>query len=197
MEWPTAVTPSARGAMLFQLYRDFCFEPVIGFTVTDRLTVQSHTVTHQPVCPLTPAGANPIPAFPTDTVIPLPALTSPYGLPAFFEVRAVLASPRGETFERTAGTIILASQADTMRQMAGSATILTDSSGCIVLRGGAFLTFFPGGGFPHEYAIQNPPVFSDTLYVLVRAHAVLGAKAAACGSRALAHLDYAETVLLP
>ena len=194
MEWPAAVTAAAPDTMLLQAYRDFCFVPSITFTTDNfQLTVHSQLTARNQVCPLEEA----IPAFPVDTLVPLPALAAPYPLPVFYEVRATLSSPRGEAFERTAGTILLAAQPDTMRQMAGSAILFADGAGCVVLRGGSFLSPPPGGGFAHEYAIQNPPAFTDTLAIFVRAHAVTGAKPAACGTRPLAHLDYVETVLLP
>ena len=195
MEWPTAVTQAAPGSMLFQSYRDFCFEPSIGFTVnTSVITVHSQAIAHDQVCPL---REDAIPAFPTDTLVPLPVLVPAFGMPSFFSVQATLYGLRGESFERAAGTIVLSDQADPMRQMTGNAMMLTDSAGCIVLRGGVPRLPLPGGGLPHEYAIQNPPAFRDTIEVFVRAHQVTGAMAPACGTKPLAHLDYVETVLLP
>ena len=189
MEWPAAVTPSAHGTLLRQLYADPCSDLSLGFTVSNQQLIARGTRTwHGQVCP------EAIAAIPFDTTMPLPALAAQVG---FYEVRANLYSPRGEAFERTAGTIAVQAQADTLRQMAGSATILVDGAGCTVLRGGAQFFPFPGGLVPHEYAIQNPPAFSDTTAVFVRAHQVTGTVAAACGSKRIAHLDYVETVLLP
>jgi hypothetical protein len=146
------------------------------------------------VCPL----ADLFPAFPIDSLLPLPKLAVPYGLPAYYSVKATLSDPfDGTPVIHTLGTIQVAATPDTTRYMGGTGTVFVDSAGCPVLVGG--FGFYGPFGQTHTYAILNPPKLDSVARrALAGAHVVTDSlPPAGCGTRRVVHLDYAIVSLVP
>ncbi len=188
LEWPAAVTAAAPGKLLAQIYTDFCSDQVITITANaTEVIVDGRSTPRGQICPLA------IPAFPSDTLLPLPLLVAPAGqTTAYYVIRATLLSARGEVISRIAGPITLAESPDTTRYMAGLGTLGPDSVGCVVLIGGVF-------GAAHQYAVLNPPaaLAGDTVVVMAGAHVVMTPPPAACGTRRAVELDFVEAALVP
>jgi hypothetical protein len=195
VEWPAAVTQAKPGTVLVTFVTNFCATSSLGVTgVFPDVMVRSEFTPSGRICPL----ADLFPAFPTDSTLPLPSLTTPYGLPAYYSVKATLSDPfDGSPVVHTLGSIQVAAVSDTTRYMAGSGLLLADSAGCPVLLGG--LGIYGPLGATHTYAIANPPKLdSIARRALVGAHVVTDSlPSAACGSRRLVHLDYAIVSLVP
>jgi hypothetical protein len=194
VEWPAAVTAAQPGTVLVTYVDDFCSTTSLD-VATDfpNVTVRSTITRTGPPCPL----ADFAPAFPRDSLLPLPKLATPYGLPAYHSVQATLSDPfDGTPNVHTLGTIQVAAASDTTRYMAGSGTVFVDSAGCPVLVGG--FGFTGPFGQSHTYAIANPPQLdSQARRALVGAHIVAAAPPAGCGTHRVVHLDYAIVSLVP
>jgi hypothetical protein len=188
MEWPAVVTAGSPGHLLAQVVTDFCSDQSISITANlTEVIVDARSTPRGPVCPL---GAPP--AFPSDTLLPLPRLAMPSGQAiAYYTMRATLLSPRGEAINRIVGPIALAGVADTTRYMAGLGVLGPDSAGCDVLTGGGFGV--------HRYAVINPPaaLAGDTVVATVGAHVVTTPPPAACGALRAVHLDFIEAEIYP
>jgi len=194
VEWPAAVSAAQPGGVLVTFVDDFCSTTSLGVAADfPNVTVRSEITRHSNVpCPL----ADLFPAFPHDSLIPLPSLATPYGIPAYYSMQATLSDPFGTPSVHTLGQIQVAAAADTTRYMAGTGTVFVDSAGCPVVVGG--FGFGPNGP-AHLYAIQNPPhLDSIARQAMVGAHIVTDSlPPVACGSHRLVHLDYAIVWLVP
>ncbi len=194
VEWPAAVSAAQPGTLLVTFVDDVCATTMLGVAADfPTVTVRSEITRTRPPCPL----ADFAPAFPRDSLIPMPALAAPYGLPAYYSVQATLSDPfDGTPVTHTLGSIQVAAVSDTTRYMAGSGTVFVDSAGCPVLVGG--FGFTGPFGQTHTYAIANPPQLdSQARRALVGAHVVVAAPPAACGTHRVVHLDYAIVSLVP
>ena len=193
VEWPAAVSAARPGAVLVSFVDDFCSTTSLDVAADfPNVTVRSTITRSGPPCPL----ADVFPAFPHDSLMPLPALAAPYGLPAYYSMQATLSDPFGAPSVHTIGQIQVAAAADTTRYMAGTGTVFVDSAGCPVLVGG--FGFGPNGP-AHAYAIENPPhLDSIARQAMVGAHVVTDSlPPAACGTHRFVHLDYAVVWLVP
>ncbi|HEY2804784.1 MAG TPA: hypothetical protein VGI92_02910 [Gemmatimonadales bacterium] len=183
------MTAAQPGALLVTWVPDFCSDDSLRIrldTTTVRL-ISTTTPRQAGICPLHPPG----PAFPQDTMLPMPVLISPTG-PQQFALRAIMADPADDNAERMAGFIALAPAADTTRHMGGEARLEVDSLGCPLMSGGAFS--LPA----HVYAVSNmPPLGGSARIAMVEAHVVGGAVPAGCGNRRLVQLDRADVTLVP
>lgn len=195
LEWPAVVTAAQPGTVLVTYVDDFCSTTSLDVAADfPSVTVRSEITRRNNVpCPLTDFA----PAFPRDSLLPLPVLATPYGLPAYYSVQATLSDPfDGTPVTHTLGSIQVAAASDTTRYMAGSGTVFVDSAGCPVLVGG--FGFAGPFGQSHTYAIANPPQLdSQARRALVGAHIVAVATPAACGTHRVVHLDYAIVSLVP
>lgn len=194
VEWPAAVTASQPGTVLISFVFDFCSTTSLGVAADfPTVTVRSTITRTGPPCPL----ADFAPAFPRDSLLVLPTLATPYGLPAYYSVQATLSDPfDGTPVLHTLGSIQVAAASDTTRYMAGSGSVFVDSTGCPVLVGGSGFTgpFGP----THTYAIANPPQLdAQARRALVGAHVVAAAPPAGCGTHRVVQLDYAIVSLVP
>ncbi len=195
VEWPAAVTVGQPGTLLVTYVDDFCATTSLDVAADfPTVTVRSEITRRSNVpCPLTDLA----PAFPRDSLLPLPRLATPYGLPAYYSVQATLSDPfDGTPNLHTLGSVQVATASDTTRYMAGSGSLFVDSTGCPMLVGG----FGCSGPFgpTHTYAIANPPhLDSQARRALVGAHVVAVAPPAGCGTQRVVHLDYAIVSLVP
>lgn len=194
VEWPAAVTTSQPGKVLVSFAGNPCATMSLGVAADfPTVSVRSTITRNGPPCPL----ADLFPAFSIDSLLPLPGLATPYGLPAFYSVQATLSDPfDGTPVVHSLGTIQVAAASDTTRYMAGSGSLFVDSAGCPVLVGG--FGFGPSGQ-THTYAIQNAPKLdSIARRALVGAHVVVDSlPPAGCGTHRVVHLDYAIVALVP
>lgn len=195
VEWPAAITAAQPGTVLVTYVNDFCSTTSLDIAADFPIvTVRSEITRRNNVpCPLTDL----VPAFPRDSLLPLPALAAPYGLPAYYSVQATLSDPfDGTPNVHTLGSIQVAAASDTTRYMAGSGTMFVDSAGCPVLVGG--FGFAGPFGSTHTYAIANPPhLDSQARRALAGAHVVAAAPPAGCGTHRVVQLDYAIVSLVP
>lgn len=181
------MTAAQPGAVLVTWFPDFCSDDSLKIR-QDTTTVRLITTTtqRQVICPLTPG-----PSFATDTLMPLPVLSSPTG-PQQFALRARMVDPTDDNAERFVGFIALDAVRDTTRHMGGEARLEIDSAGCPLMSGGALT--LP----QHQYAVSNMQALGGSARIaMVEAHVVAGAVPAACGSRRLVQLDRADVTLVP
>lgn len=183
-EWPAAVTATAPDSIRLLVLNDFCSHLTLSVAVSASfVTVVAEAMSTGQVCPLA------LPAYPHDTTIPLPVLSAPYGLPAFYSVQIPTTGGLGNLGLRTVGTIRLAAARDTTRQLGGSALLTTDSTGCTLIG--------PGFGFVRRYAVTNPPVFDGKTRMAFVGGSRVTSGPVACGAVPAVHLDFAEVNLLP
>jgi hypothetical protein len=188
VEWPAGVTAAQPGAVLVTYVDDFCATLSLNVSADFPLvTVRSEATPHANCTP-PPLGP---PFFPHDTLLVLPTLAAPYGLPAYYSIQGTLDDPGfGTASVRDMGSIHLAAVGDTTRYMAGTGTMLVDSAGCTVL--------MPGFGFARTYAVLNPPALGGQVRrALVGAHVAAVAPPAGCGTHRVVQLDYAIVTLVP
>jgi hypothetical protein len=187
VEWPAGVTAAQPGAVLVTYIDDFCSTLAFGVSadfplVTVRSEATPHANCFEPPFP---------PFFPHDTLLGLPTLAAPYGLPAYYSIQGTLADPGfGTAAVRDMGSIRLVAVGDTTRYMAGIGTMLVDSAGCTVL--------LPAFGLTRTYAVLNPPALGGQVRrALVGAHVAAVAAPAGCGTHRVVQLDYAIVTLVP
>ena len=188
VEWPAGVSAAQPGAVLVTYFGDFCSTLSLGVSADFPLVTVNSEATRHPNCsppPLLP------PLFLSDTLLSLPALPAPYGLPAYYTIQATLADPGFDTPSlRDLGSIRLAATGDTTRYMAGAASLLVDSAGCTVMLPALF-------GLTRTYAVLNPPALGGQVRrALVGAH-ISSAAAPGCGTHRVVQLDYAIVALVP
>lgn len=188
VEWPAGVTAAQPGAVLITYFDDFCSTLSLGVSADFPLVTVRSEATRHPNCfepPLLP------PFSPHDTLLDLPTLAAPYGLPSYYTIQATLPDPGfGAASVRDMGSIHLAAVGDTTRYMAGTASMLVDSAGCTVL--------LVGFGFTRTYAVLNPPALGGQVRrALVGAHITAAAPPAGCGAHRVVQLDYAIVALVP